>query len=130
MILDLFIIFHGIICKMLMFTGPLLVWWFSHQVVSDSLIPHGQWPDRFLCPWDSPGKNTGVGSHFLLHRIFPTHESNLGLLHCRQILYQLGYKGSPIASLHKYNFFFCVNLYLVDFLNSCITLSICFCIGF
>ena len=30
-----------------------------------------------LCPWNSPGNNTGVGSHFLLQRIFPTQESNL-----------------------------------------------------
>ena len=25
-------------------------------------------PTRLLCPWDSPGKNTGVGCHFLLQR--------------------------------------------------------------
>ena len=36
---------------------------------------------------DSPGKNTGVGYHALLQGIFPTEESNPGLLHCRQILY-------------------------------------------
>ena len=35
------------------------------------------------------------GLHFLLQRIFPTQESNRGLLHCRQILYQLSYEGSP-----------------------------------
>ena len=40
-------------------------------------------------------KNTGVGSLSLLQRIFPTQESNQGLLHCRQILYQLSYPGSP-----------------------------------
>ena len=34
--------------------------------------------------WDSPGKNTGVGCHFLLQGIFPTQGSNPGLLHCRQ----------------------------------------------
>ena len=34
----------------------------------------------FLCPWDSPGRNTGVGCHFLLQEIFPTQGSNLGLL--------------------------------------------------
>ena len=39
----------------------------SHWVVSDCLQPHGLWPARFLCPWNSPGKNTGVGWHFLLH---------------------------------------------------------------
>ena len=31
-----------------------------------------------LCPWDSPGKNTAVGCHFLLHEIFPTQGLNLG----------------------------------------------------
>ena len=38
---------------------------------------------------DSPGKNTGVGRHFFLQGIFPTQGLNLGLLHFRQILYQL-----------------------------------------
>ena len=41
-------------------------------------------------------KNTGVGSLSLLQQIFPTQESSRGLLHCRQILYQLSYQGSPI----------------------------------
>ena len=59
----------------------------SHSAVSDSLWPHGLLPTRFLCPRDSPGKNTGVGCHSLLQRIFSTWKSNLGLLHCRQILY-------------------------------------------
>ena len=35
---------------------------------------------RLLCPWDSPDKNTGVGYHALLHRVFPTQGSNLSLL--------------------------------------------------
>ena len=43
---------------------------------------------------DSPGKNTGVGCYALLQGIFPTQESNWGLLHCRWILYQLSYQGS------------------------------------
>ena len=41
-------------------------------------------------------KNTGVDSLSLLQGIFPTQESNRGLLHCRQILYQLRYQGSPV----------------------------------
>ena len=45
-------------------------------------------------PWNSPGQNTGVGSLSLLQGIFPTQGSNPDLLHCRQILYQLSYKGS------------------------------------
>ena len=36
------------------------------SVVSDSVRPHRRQPTRLLCPWDSPGKNTGVGCHFLL----------------------------------------------------------------
>ena len=43
-----------------------------------------------------PGKSTGVGGHFLLQGIFPTQGPNLGLLHCRQILYCLSQQGSPI----------------------------------
>ena len=53
------------------------------SIVSDSLQPHGLEPTRLLCPWASPGKNTGLGSHFLLHGIFPTQGSNLRLLHCQ-----------------------------------------------
>ena len=48
---------------------------------------------------DSPGKNTGGGSHALLQGIFPTQESNWDLLHCRQILYQLSYQGSLIFTI-------------------------------
>ena len=62
----------------------------SHSIVSDSLWPHG-----LYSPWNSLGQNTGVGSCSLLQGIFPTQGSNLGLLHCRQSLYQLNLKGSP-----------------------------------
>ena len=47
---------------------------------------------------DSPGKHTGAGCHTLLQGIFPIQGSNLVLLHCRQILYQLSYQGSPVSS--------------------------------
>ena len=53
-------------------------------------------PWTIYSPWNSPAQNTGVGSHSLLQGIFPTQGSNPGLLHCRQILYQLSHKGSPI----------------------------------
>ena len=52
--------------------------------------PHG-----IYSPWNSPGQNTGVGNLSLLQGIFPNQGSNPGLLHCRQILYQLNHKGSP-----------------------------------
>ena len=61
----------------------------SHSVVFDSLQPH-----ELYSPWNSPDKNTGVSGHSL-QRIFPMQESNWGFLHCRQILYQLSYQGSP-----------------------------------
>ena len=37
--------------------------------------------DPVVCPWDYPGRNTGVGCHFLLQGIFPTQGSNPHLLH-------------------------------------------------
>ena len=52
--------------------------------VSYSLIclrPHGLYPARLLCPWNSPGKNTGVGCHSLFQGIFLTQGSNPHLLH-------------------------------------------------
>ena len=63
--------------------------------VSNSLQPNVLWATKLLDPWDSPGKNTGVGSRSLLQGIFPTQGSNLGLVHYRQILYQLSHQGSP-----------------------------------
>ena len=55
-------------------------------------------PTSLLCPWGSPGKKTGVGCHSLFQGISTTQGSNPGLLHCRQILYQLNHQGSPIIS--------------------------------
>ena len=49
--------------------------------MSDCLRLHWLQPIRILCPWDSLGKNTGVGCHFLLQGIFPIQGSNPGLLH-------------------------------------------------
>ena len=49
------------------------------------------------CPWDSSGKNTGVGNHSLFQGIFPTEGLNLGLLHCRQILYRLRCQGQAFG---------------------------------
>ena len=63
--------------------------------LSDFLGPHELQPTRLLCPWNSPGKNTRVGCHFLLQGIFLTQGSNRGLLHCTWILYHLSHQGSP-----------------------------------
>ena len=64
--------------------------------VQNSLQPHALQPDTFLYLWDSPGKNTRVGCHFLLQGLFPTQGSNPGLPHCRQTLYCLSHQGSHI----------------------------------
>ena len=58
--------------------------------MSNSLRPHGLYN-----PQNSPGQNTGMGSHSILQGIFLTQGLNPGLLHCRQILYQLSHQGSP-----------------------------------
>ena len=84
----------------LMYLSTSLLLLFSHSVASDSLRPHGLQPAKLFSPWESPGKNTGVGCHFLLQGdlpdpgimpvlqgIFPTQGSCLYLLHYRQILY-------------------------------------------
>ena len=53
-----------------------------------TLWPHGLYSTRLLCPWDFPGKTTGVGCHVLLQGIFPTQGSNMHLPNCRWILHR------------------------------------------
>ena len=74
------------------------------SVVSNFLPPHGLQPTRLLCPWDSPGKNTGVGCHSYLQGDFLTQGLNLGLL--QLLLWQVDsllpcHLGSPAISLNK-----------------------------
>ena len=66
-----------------------------HSVVSDSLQTHGLYT-RLVCLWNYPGKNTGVGCHSFLQGTFPTQGLNLGFLHCKQPLFHLIHKGSPV----------------------------------
>ena len=78
------------------------------------LQPHGLQPARFLCPWDSPGKKTGVGCHFLLQGIFRTQGLNLGLLQtlylltmrenlvwCPCLFFYLNFRGEVIPQLGR-----------------------------
>ena len=69
--------------------------------MSDSLPPRGLWPARLLCPWDSPGENTGVGCHFLFQGIFQTQREDLFLL--RPLRHELLSKnpGCVSALFHK-----------------------------
>ena len=106
--------FHRVLCYFLLYYFTSFVssensvtrWSWAWTLVSDHLssnprstvswyqFPH-QENNSLLCPWNSPVKNTGLGCHFLLRGIFPTQRLNLGLLHCRQILYHLSHQGSP-----------------------------------
>ena len=52
-----------------------------------------------VCPWNFPGKNIGMGCHFLLQRIFQTQGLNLGLLYCRQMLYHLSHQGMAVVTI-------------------------------
>ena len=76
----------------------------SRSVVSNSLRSHGlMWPTRLLCPCNSRGKNSGVGSHSLFQGILLTRGSNPGLPRWRQILYHLGHQGSPLGYRERLN---------------------------
>ena len=71
---------------------------FSHSVMFDSLQPHGLQPARLLCPWGSPGRNTGVDCHALCQEIFPTQGSDpVSYVSCsgRRVLYHQCHLGSP-----------------------------------
>ena len=61
--------------------------------MSTSLRPHRLPPAGLLYPWDVPGKNIGVGCHFLFQGIFLTQESNLHLLHWQVDSFPLGAPG-------------------------------------
>ena len=71
----------------------------NRSVLSNSLLSHGL--PILLCPWNSPGKNTGVGCHSFFQGIFPTQGLSPGLLHCRQILYHLSHQGSSSLSSRR-----------------------------
>ena len=64
--------------------------------------PDGLQPARLLRPWDSPGKSTGVGCHFLLQGIFPTQGSNPGLPHCRLVVLFLVFWDLPAVFYSGY----------------------------
>ena len=72
----------------------------SCSVMSNSLQPHGLSTTRFLCPWDFPGKNTGMGCFLLLQAFFSTQGSNQSLLYCRWIRLPFEPPGKP----KKYNY--------------------------
>ena len=90
---------------------------FSHV---HCLRHHALQPARLLCPWNSLGKNAGVGYHSLLQGVISTQGLNPSLPHCRQILYHL----SHLMVLH---FLLQNNLYVYGYHLKCLSqLSIIF----
>ena len=89
----------------------LLVWCFGFccccclvaSVVSNSCAVDCSLSGFSLCPWDSPGKNTGAGCHALLQGVFPTQGSNPELLHCRQSLNLWATREAPWIFLDLHN---------------------------
>ena len=74
--------------------------------VSDSLWPHKLQPASLPPPWDFPGKNIGMGCHYLLQGIFPPHGSNLHVLHVLHWQVNsltLTHLGSPIVLIAEPN---------------------------
>ena len=59
-------------------------------------------PATLFYLWNSPGKNTRVGNLSLLQEIFLTQDLNLGLLHCRQVLYHLSHQWSPYFGYYPF----------------------------
>ena len=104
------------------------------SVVSSSVRPQGLGPTTFLCPWDSPGKKTGVGCHFLLQGIFPIQGPNphlLCLLHWQAGSLPLAPPGR-LYTLHSscsIHFFWCGPFFkksLLNLLQYCFSFMFCF----
>ena len=81
-------VWHGCVCARL-----------ATQSCS-TLCDRMEWGPGSSVRGDSPGKNTEVGCHFLLQRIFPTQGLNPGLPHCRQMLYHLSHQGILHTKCH------------------------------
>ena len=84
-----------------------------------TLWPHGLYPARLLCPWNSPGRSTKVGNHSLLQGIFPTWGSNPGLLQCRQIHLTGKYINLDVEKI--------LNLKVVSYIVRITYSDVCYC---
>ena len=94
--------------------------------MSNSLWPHGLHQARLLCPWDFPGKNTGVGCQFFLQGIFPTQGSNLHHLNWQADSLPLSHQGSPMLYFLSC---FIHSLLLKSIFNITSSLSLTFCLN-
>ena len=79
-----------------------------------------------ICSWNFPGKNTGVGCHFLLQGTFPTQGSNPSLLclpHCRQMLYRLSHRYGQLSLFKENVLYYLTSCMHAKSLQSCLTLA-------
>ena len=65
-------------------------------------VTRGLWPIRPLCAWNFPGKNNGVGCHFLLQRLFPTQGWKLHLLYWQADSLSVQHMGSPYIHINVF----------------------------
>ena len=103
-----------------------LIWWQTLSNLNKIVSNHSVVPDCLSPPGSSlhvifPSKNTGVGCHAFLQRIFPTQGLKPGLPPCRQILYQLSHQGSPRLKVLPLNYLKCP---AEDFLSPDVSLSL------
>ena len=91
------------------------------QCCAQLFVSHGMQPTRLLCPWNSPGKNTGVGFHSLLQGLSTTQGLNPGFLHFRQIFYCLSHQGSPfyMYMLQTYMCMCIIHTYTYTHMHTC-----------
>ena len=85
--------------------------------MSDSLRPHRLQTARLLCPGNSPGKNTGVGSHFLIQGVFVTQESSLRVLYCSRF-----FTAKPLGKPNYANTIHYTSLVFAILPDNCFTL--------
>ena len=97
----LYVFFQSVACLFIFLVSFLMkeltLFWVPDIVLSALPVLFCLFSNFYLCPWDSPGKNTGVGCHFLLQGIFPTPGSNphpLCLLHWQVDSLPLNHGGS------------------------------------
>ena len=67
----------------------------GHSVMSDSLQPRGPQPTRLLCPWDSPGKKTGMGCHSFSRGSSQPRDQTWVSCIASRFFYSLSHQGSP-----------------------------------
>ena len=96
------------------------------SVVSESLQPHRLQPARLLCPWDAPGKNTGLVALPSSRGFSQPRDrtSSPYLLYCRQIFYPLSHLGSLFSHFYSIFLMFFPLIKMLSFLRSIFTYHI------